>query len=115
MLGNTLIVRASFFLRALFLTLLLSGCGGESDETVGPNAERGRRLYLVNCVVCHNRDPSKDGATGPALKGSSENLLQFRVLSHSYPPGYVPKRKSAAMPAYPHLKKAIPHLAAYLR
>ncbi len=114
MIESTFTVRASF-VKALFLTLLLGGCGGESDETVGPNAERGRRLYLVNCIVCHNRDPSKDGATGPAIKGSSETLLRFRVLSRSYPPGYVPKRKSSAMIPLPHLKKAIPDLAAYLR
>jgi len=100
---------------ALVLTLSVGGCAGESELTAGPNAERGRRLYLVNCVVCHNRDPSKDGATGPAIKGSSETLLRFRVLSRSYPPGYVPKRKSSAMIPLPHLKKAIPDLAAYLR
>ena len=114
MIRNTFTVRATF-VKALFLTLLLGGCAGESEQTAGPNAERGRRLYLVNCVVCHNRDPSKDGATGPAIKGSSETLLQFRVLSRSYPPGYVPKRKSSAMIPFPHLKKAIPDLAAYLR
>ncbi len=100
--------------KALALCVFFGGCGGGSEQPAGPNADRGRRLYLANCVVCHNREPSKDGPTGPAIAGSSETLLRYRVLSRSYPPGYVPKRKSSAMPTYPHLKKAIPDLAAYL-
>jgi mono/diheme cytochrome c family protein len=100
------------------LVLSLAACSGDSqkEETAkGPDPERGRKLYLINCTVCHNRNPALDGATGPAVQGSSETLLRYRVLTHSYPPGYVPKRKSSAMPAYPHLKNAIPDLAAYLR
>ncbi|MFQ5917783.1 MAG: cytochrome C, partial [Candidatus Binatia bacterium] len=67
------------------------------------------------CLACHNRDPAKNGPTGPPIKGSSEALLQARILHKRYPPGYVPKRKSNAMPAYTHLKKVIPDLAAFLR
>ncbi len=103
----------------LCLALGLVSCTGDSEKGAeiakGPNADRGRRLYLVNCIACHNRDPAKKGATGPAIKGSSEALLQARVLHKSYPPGYVPKRKSNAMTALPHLRKSSPDLAAFLR
>jgi len=94
-------------------------CTGDSENATktaqGPNADRGRRLYLVNCLTCHNRDPAKTGATGPAIKGSSNALLEEKILHRRYPPGYVPKRNSVVMPAFKHLKKAIPDLAAYLR
>lgn len=104
----------SLTVKFVVLCWLVGGCGGGSEKTAGPNPDRGKRLYVANCVVCHNQDPSKDGPTGPAILGSSETLLRYRVLSQSYPPGYAPKRKSTAMPAYPHLKNAIPDLAAYL-
>ncbi len=103
----------------LCLTLGLVSCTGDSEkgaETAkGPNADRGRRIYLVNCLACHNRDPDKNGPTGPGIKGSSEALLRARILHRRYPPGYVPKRKSNAMPAFKYLEKAIPDLAAFLR
>ncbi len=103
----------------LCLTLALASCASDSEkgtETAkGPNADRGRRVYLVNCLACHNRDPAKNGPTGPPIKGSSEALLRARILHRSYPSGYVPKRKSNAMQALPHLRKAIPDLAAFLR
>ncbi len=109
----------SLFLAFVFLMPFLSACTGDSkndkDIALAPNTDRGRRLYLINCTTCHNRDPARDGPTGPAIKGSSQTLLEARILRRSYPPNYVPKRKSTAMLAYPYLKKAIPDLAAYLR
>jgi hypothetical protein len=65
--------------------------------------------------MCHNSDPSKDGSVGPAIKGSSRDLIEARLLHATYPPGYNPKRNSRAMPSYPYLKSAIPDLAAFLR
>lgn len=109
-------IRWSLF---FFLSLILMACTGDSEKGAekakGPNADRGRRLYLVNCLTCHNRDPAKTGATGPAIKGSPEVLLEEKILHRRYPPGYIPKRNSAVMPAFKHLKKAIPDLAAFLR
>lgn len=112
--------RTFLFLASVFLSLiLLAACSGEpnndKDTVKGPNANRGRKLYLINCIICHNRDPSKDGPTGPAINGSSEALIEAKVLRRAYPSGYAPKRKSTAMPAFPHLKKAIPDISAYLR
>src|SRR5262245_45249013 len=94
-------------------------CSKESEDPSksGKNAdwERGRAVFVANCVACHNNDPSRDGPIGPAIKGSSKELLESRVLSTSYPPGYKPKRPTHVMPQFPFLKDEIPYLAAYLR
>lgn len=75
---------------------------------------RGRRIYLASCTSCHNGDPSKDGSIGPAIQGSSQALLEAKVLYGKYPPGTIPKRKSISMPNYSYLKSEVPHLAAFL-
>ena len=85
-----------------------------SKSAKNPDPKRGRAVYLANCVACHNSDPSRDGPIGPATKGSSKELLEARVLTTSYPPGYKPKRPTQVMPQFPFLKNEIPHLAAYL-
>lgn len=97
----------------LVAALLLSGCG-ERDKAADTPEARGRRAYMTYCVVCHNADPTKDGTTGPALAGSSRELLEARVLSQNYPPGYKPKRTTHTMPAYPQVKSRIADLAAFL-
>ena len=91
------------------------GCSKDSkDAPENPDAARGRAVFLANCVACHNNDPSKDGPIGPAIKGSSRELIEARVLSTSYPPNYKPKRPTKVMPQFPFLKDEIPYLAAYL-
>jgi mono/diheme cytochrome c family protein len=103
---------------ALCLALTLSGCSKDDQpgETAhSPQWKRGRSVYLANCVACHNNDPSKDGPIGPAVKNSSRELLEARVLTTSYPPGYKPKRPTKVMPQFPFLKDEIPYLAEYLR
>lgn len=103
----------------ILLALAVGACSNESDPSAeagrSPDAQRGRSVYVANCVACHNSNPSKDGPIGPALKGSSKELLESRVLTTTYPPGYKPKRPTAVMPQFPFLKDEIPYLAAYLR
>lgn len=65
-------------------------------------------------MACHNINPSKDGSIGPAIQGSSQTLLEAKVLAGKYPPGHSAKRKTLAMPLYSYLKADIRHLAAYL-
>ena len=79
------------------------------------DAEQGRQVWLVPCVTCHNRDPGKDGPIGPAVKGSSQALVEARLLRGGYPPGYTPKRDSKVMPARPDLARSVADLAAFLR
>ena len=97
---------------------VLAGCSEDSDVSSksrkNPDPKRRRAVYLANCVACHSNDPSRDGPIGPAIKGSSKELLEARVLSTNYPPGYKPKRPTQVMPQFPYLKDEIPHLAAYL-
>ena len=101
----------------LGIYFFLASCSKDSDDATSkknPDAERGRAVFLANCVACHNNDPSRDGPIGPAIKGSSRELLQARVLSTSYPPNYKPKRPTKVMPAFPFLSDEVRYLAAYL-
>ena len=77
--------------------------------------EKGKQVWLGQCVACHNPDPTKDGTLGPAVKGASPVLLEARVVRGEYPPGYQPKRPTKVMPPRPDLAPSIPDLAAYLQ
>lgn len=103
---------------AFFLVLVLGACTEDSKTSDGTmrvaDPELGKRIYLAQCTTCHNSDPSKNGSTAPAIKGSSEALLEARVLRAAYPPGYTPKRQTKAMKPLPYLKRYIPDLAAFL-
>lgn len=95
--------------------------GGDGKATSAPGVApkgdpaKGRQVFLAQCVACHNPDPARDGPLGPAVKGSSPELLEARVVRGTYPPSYTPKRDSTVMPARPDLAASIPDLAAYLR
>ena len=88
----------------------LGACAGD-----GSPAGRGRQVYLAQCTACHNSDPSKNGPLGPAIKGSSRELLEARVLRGVYPPGYKPKRGTAIMQPMPQLVSALDYLASFLK
>jgi mono/diheme cytochrome c family protein len=88
---------------------------GSQAAAVSPAVAEGRQVYLANCTACHNQNPNLPGALGPDVAGSSEELLEARVVRGEYPPGYTPKRQSNAMIPLPHLAPKIPALAAYLQ
>lgn len=90
--------------------------GGAAADAASPEAlaERGRKVFMANCIACHNPDPTQPGAVGPAIAGSPEALVRAKVLRNEYPPGYKPKRTTHAMIPLPHLEPEIPALAAYL-
>lgn len=98
---------------ALALALPLAACGGGGEDSNDPVA-RGRSVYLSNCVACHNQNPKLVGPIGPEVAGASLELLQAKVMRNEYPPGYTPKRPTAAMVPLPHLEPDLPALAAYL-
>ena len=81
----------------------------------GTPVARGKQVYLAQCIACHNSDPAKNGTLGPAIKGSSRELLEAKLLRGSYPPRYTPKRNTAIMPPQPQLERNIPDLAAFLK
>lgn len=70
---------------------------------------------MGTCIACHNIDPTKDGAVGPAVKGSSRALIESKLLRGEYPAGYKPKRETKLMPPQPGLAPSIDDLAAYLK
>ena len=93
---------------------ILAGCSGQGSA-LSPEAERGRQVYLAQCTSCHGNDPGQNGPIGPAVRGSSRELLEARVLRGAYPPGYTPKRPSVVMQPMPQLAGSLDDLAAYLR
>ena len=108
----------------LVLAALSAACTKKAPEPAAQPAspeeaaallfEKGRKSYLANCIACHNPNPKKDGAVGPAVADASLELLRLRVLDAKYPEGYKPKRATTAMAALPHLKDDIEALHAYL-
>ena len=87
-----------------------------NDETttlIGDPA-RGKAIYYLNCISCHNLDPKKQGSTGPQIYGSSKELLSKKILFGKYPKNYKPIRSGGAMPLQPHLDKEIANLHAFL-
>lgn len=102
----------------LFLILAL-GCTKKEapvSSEISPEqlVERGRSIYKLNCIACHNADPTKEGAVGPAVFGSDLQLIEARVMRAAYPDGFVPQRNTRQMVALPHLQKEIPALHAFL-
>ena len=88
-----------------------SGCSPSEPPTA---AQRGKQVYLANCILCHNPDPTKPGSQGPAIAGSSRELVEARVVRAAYPPGYTPQRTTKAMVALPHLASKVDDLTAFL-
>ena len=106
--------RGRTLLLALGVAVTLTACS-ETPAPSGPNAERGRQLYLAQCIACHNQNPALAGPLGPPVKGSSRDLLESKVLKGTYPPGYTPKRPSALMPTQPAVAGEIDNLTAFLK
>jgi len=116
---------------ALLLIMLISSCEKKSikqkeaksgqnqknlNNTIALTADtkKGRKVYFVNCVPCHNHNPKKPGSVGPAVYGVSKDVLTKKIVSGKYPENYRPKRKSKIMPSMPHLNKELSNLHAFL-
>ena len=78
-------------------------------------AARGRTVYQTVCISCHNADPKKPGTLGPDVWGAPLELLNARIMSAGYPPGYKPKRATHVMQAFPQMKEDIPAIYTYLK
>lgn len=100
-------------LAGLVAALALAGCG--ESAKLSPEAERGRQVYLAQCLTCHGPDPAQDGPVAPAIKGAARELLEARIRDGAYPPGYRPKRPTRVMPPMPAVVADIGVLAEYLR
>lgn len=129
--------------RSLLATVLLAlsaGCSGDesapaaqppassggskaSTTTAAPSddasrgvdlVKRGERIYNINCIACHHRNPTQDGGLGPAIAGASYELVEARVVRGEYPPGYTPKSDTRLMIPLPHLEPEIEALTVFL-
>lgn len=103
----------------VFVGLLSGACQSKAPLTEEEALiQKGKNLYASLCISCHNLDPSQAGALGPALSGSSLELLQAKVLKGQYPTGYQPKvaaqKSKIQMPPMPYLEKEIPAIHAFL-
>lgn len=101
------------------LILVLSLCSQCSNGAPRPRlsepAERGRTAFATYCFPCHNpSDPHQSGQIGPAVARSSKELLEAKVLTGKYPPGYQPKQAGAQMVALPHVKAHLDDIAVFL-
>ena len=99
---------------ALGIAAAFPACS-EGPSPAGPSAERGRQIFLAQCIACHNSDPALAGPLGPPVKGSPRELLEAKVLKGTYLPGYTPKRPTTLMPPQPALAPEIANLAAFLK
>lgn len=105
----------------LFVALFVfaESCDKSRDQTTPKTtlsdvAKKGKVAYFAHCIACHNSDPSKNGALGPSVAGSSLELLQIRIVEAKYPEDYQPKRNTKIMQPLPHLNKDIEALHAFL-
>jgi len=99
---------------AAILCLTSANCSSGEVETETA-ASRGEAIYRSVCITCHAADPSQDGNIGPAIAGSSQQLLRLKLAKSSYPPGYTPKRASKLMPNFAYLEAYSGDLAAFLQ
>jgi len=81
--------------------------------------EKGRKLYVANCLRCHNKDPNIKGSIGPEVVDAPLEVMYSKIMTGKYPDplpkGFVPKRRSRAMQAIPRLKNDIPAIWAYVQ
>lgn len=107
--------------RLAFLTFLIisyvlyfaSSC--EQGPPESPLAARGRAVFFSKCNACHNADPSRAGAVGPAIKGSSVELITARVRHQTYPENYKPLRETKIMPVIDVSDDDIKALAEFIK
>lgn len=84
-----------------------------------PDIEKGRRLFMANCLQCHSRDPNMRGSIGPEMVDAPLEVMTSKIMTGKYPEklpeGFVPKRKTRAMRPIPKLKNDIPDIWAFVQ
>jgi mono/diheme cytochrome c family protein len=80
---------------------------------------RGKKVYMAVCIQCHNKDPNIKGPIGPEMVDAPIEVMTSKVMTSNYPnplpSGFVPKRKSHAMRAFPKLQADIPYIHAWVQ
>lgn len=106
----------SKFMGTLLGSLFISQIIFAADQAT---LDKGKRLYLSNCVQCHNRDPNLKGSIGPEMVDAPLSVMTSKVMTGKYPDslpaGFIPKRKTKAMRPIPKLKADIPAIHAWVQ
>lgn len=83
------------------------------------NIERGKEVYLSQCIKCHNKDPNVKGPIGPEMVDAPLEVMKYKVATGRYPDvlpeGFVPKRKTKQMTKLPQYVKDVASLHAYVQ
>jgi mono/diheme cytochrome c family protein len=81
--------------------------------------DKGHKIYLSQCIACHNKDPNVKGAIGPELVDAPVDLMKIKVVTGRYPEvlpdGFVPKRKTKLMKKFPQLEADVPSIYAWIQ
>lgn len=99
---------------------MLAACTKKESGSVDTSSpeqvliQKGKSVYQAVCIACHNMNPKLDGSLGPAVAGSSIQLLNERIVNGGYPAGYQPKRATKLMAPLPQYAQDIPAIHAYL-
>lgn len=84
-----------------------------------PDLDKGKRLYLSNCIQCHNKDPNLKGSLGPEMIDAPLSVMTSKVMTGLYPnplpAGFTPKRTTKSMRKIPKLEKDIPLIHAWVQ
>lgn len=103
--------RNLIFIGGVFLTSPLFA----TDQAL---ISKGQRIYLTQCISCHNRNPNKKGAIGPELIDVPFEVMQTKIITGRYPQklpaGFTPKRSTKAMKPFPALKNDVAAIYAYI-
>ena len=78
--GRRAAVRTTWQLAAVMVGALACSDADDGAGDRDPLAVRGERVYLNVCVACHHGDPAEVGSVGPAIAGSSRELLEAKVV-----------------------------------
>ena len=109
-------MKVSILMGAFIGSLLFSNSLLSADQAT---IDKGRRLYLSNCIQCHNKDPNLKGSIGPEMVDAPLVIMTSKVMTGKYPAvlptGFVPKRKSSAMKKIPKLQNDIPAIYAWVQ
>jgi mono/diheme cytochrome c family protein len=89
------------------------------EEAPVIDIEKGHKIFLTQCIACHNKDPNIKGAIGPELTDAPLDLMKIKVVTGRYPEvlpeGFVPKRKTKLMKKFPQLEADVPSIHAWIQ
>lgn len=104
------------FMGALLGSLFIFTFSVKADDAL---ITKGRRLYISNCLSCHNKDPNVKGSIGPEIVDAPLEVMTSKVMTGLYPAklpvGFTPKRKTKIMKKIPKLGPDIPAIHAYVQ